>query len=98
MMKTEPIKIVVMMTVENIQGRVIISNLLNFNFPLTAIIVEHKSKYSEKCRNYLQNDFYNPKSIDELIQDQKINDIMLNIIIMMKQNHYLGNMNQTTSF
>jgi len=73
MMKTEPIKIVVMMTVENIQGRVIISNLLNFNFPLTAIIVEHKSKYSEKCRNYLQNDFYNPKSIDELIQDQKIN-------------------------
>jgi len=67
------LRLIVMLTVENIQGREIISNLLNFNFPITAIIVEHKSKYSEKCRNYLQNDFYNPKSLNELVQDQKIN-------------------------
>ncbi len=72
-MKTEPMTLVVMMTVENIQGREIISNLLKFNFPITATIVEHKSKYSENSRNYLKNDFYNPKSIDELIQNQKIN-------------------------
>ncbi len=37
-------KLVVMMTVENIQGREILSNLIALKFPVIAVIIEHKSK------------------------------------------------------
>jgi len=62
-----------MMTVENIQGREILENLLNYKFPVNAVIVEYKSKLAENTRNYLKNDFYNPKPFSELVENTSIN-------------------------
>ena len=61
-----------MMTVENIHGREILHTLLNYKFPIEAIIVEHKSKLSENARNYLKNEFYNPPTFSELIKNTSI--------------------------
>tara|TARA_B110000495_G_C23043752_1_gene628666 strand:+ start:9782 stop:10450 length:669 start_codon:yes stop_codon:yes gene_type:complete len=60
------------MTVENLHGRSILSSLLKNNIPIKAIIVEHKSKLAENTRNYLKNNFYNPKMLDELIKNKNI--------------------------
>ena len=54
------------MTVENIHGREILLNLIRSKIPIHAVIIEHNSKLSENTRNYLKNDFYNPKSFSEL--------------------------------
>ena len=51
------------MTVENIHGREVLSNLINSKIPVSAVIIEHNSKLAENCRNYLKNNFYNPKSL-----------------------------------
>lgn len=61
-----------MMTIENIHGRETLKNLIDFKFPLSAIIIEHKSKLAENARDYLKNDFYNPPSFKELIDGKKI--------------------------
>ena len=50
-MQTSKRKLVVMMTVENIQGREILSNLIALKFPVIAVIIEHKSKLAENTRN-----------------------------------------------
>ena len=55
-METPKRKLVMMMTIENIQGREILSNLIDLKFPLIAVIIEHKSKLAESARNYLKND------------------------------------------
>ena len=64
--------IVMMMTVENIHGREVLSNLINSKIPVSAVIIEHNSKLAENCRNYLKNNFYNPKSYSEIIKDTPI--------------------------
>lgn len=71
-MQKSKVKIVLMMTVENIHGREMLSTLLSYKFPIAAVIVEHKSKLVENTRNYLKNSFYNPKSISEIIGDKPI--------------------------
>lgn len=70
-MKNEPVKIVFMMTVENMHGREMLTWLLNYQFPITAIIIEHKSKRAERIRNVRYND-YNPNSFDEIIKNHPI--------------------------
>ncbi len=72
-MKSSRRKIVMMMTVENIHGREILSNLIDYKFPIDAVIVEHKSKLAENTLNYLKNDFYNPKPFSELVKGVPIN-------------------------
>ena len=72
-MQTSKRKIVVMMLVENIQGREILSNLVDLKFPVIAVIIEHKSKLAENTRNYLKNDHYNPKSFSEIVKGTSIN-------------------------
>ena len=72
-MQTSKRKLVVMMTVENIQGREILSNLIALKFPVIAVIIEHKSKLAENTRNYLKNDHYNPKSFSEIVKGTSIN-------------------------
>ena len=72
-MQTTKRKIVVMMTVENIQGREILSNLVDLKLPVIAVIIEHRSKLAENTRNYLKNDHYNPKSFSEIVKDTSIN-------------------------
>jgi len=66
-------KIVMMMTVENIHGREILLNLIRSKIPIHAVIIEHNSKLSENTRNYLKNDFYNPKSFSEIVKGTEIN-------------------------
>ena len=58
-MTNEITKIVFMMSVENMHGREMLTWLLNFSFPITAIIIEHKSKRAERVRNARYNE-YNP--------------------------------------
>jgi len=70
-MKNPPI-IVVLMTIENIHGREVLLKLLEHNLPISAIIIEHKSKLSENARIYLKNDFYNPKKVSEIICNLQI--------------------------
>ena len=70
-MKDSPI-IVVLMTIENIHGREVLLKLLEHNLPISAIIIEHKSKLSENARSYLKNDFYNPKKVNEIICNLQI--------------------------
>ena len=70
-MKKSPI-IVVLMTIENIHGREVLLKLLEHNLSISAIIVEHKSKLSENARSYLENDFYNPKKVNEIIFNHQI--------------------------
>ena len=72
-METPKRKLVMMMTIENIQGREILSNLIDLKFPLIAVIIEYKSKLAESARNYLKNDHYNPKSFSEIVKDTPIN-------------------------
>lgn len=64
--------IVFMMTVENIFGREALSQFLKYNIPIQVIIIEHKSMYAENAKNYLKNDFYNPESLEKIIQGKEI--------------------------
>jgi len=64
--------IVFMMTDENIHGRTILTKLLDYNIPIKGIIIEHKTKYAEKARNALKNDFFNPQNTNEIISGFKI--------------------------
>lgn len=75
--------IIFMMTEENIHGRTILSKLLEFKIPIKCIIVEHKTKYSEKAKNALNNNFFNPKKTLDLIKDY---DIPINFVL-----HHNGN-------
>ena len=61
-----------MMTIENIHGRETLFQLLKFNIPISCIIIEHKSKNAENGRKYLDNDFYNPGSFNDIIHGKKI--------------------------
>jgi len=70
-MTNEITKIVFMMSVENMHGREMLTWLLNFSFPITAIIIEHKSKRAERVRNARYNE-YNPKSFNEIIKNHSI--------------------------
>lgn len=62
-----------MMTINNIHGRQILSDLLDFKFDVLAVIVEHKSKFAENSRNYLKNNFYDAPSFSDLIKNTSIN-------------------------
>ena len=64
--------IVFMMTVENVQGREMLNKLLEYNIPITSIIIEHKSKLAENTRNYLNTKIYQPKKFDDIIRNKKI--------------------------
>jgi len=66
------VKIVFMMTVENLHGREFISKLLEWKVPILAIIIEHKSKLSENTRSYLKNDFYDPGTLEEIIKESNM--------------------------
>lgn len=70
-MRNEPVKIVFMMTIENMHGREMLTWLLNYKFPITAIIIEHKSKRAERIRYIRYND-YDPKPFDEIIKGHQI--------------------------
>lgn len=64
-------KVVVMMMGENIFGREIIKGLVEANFPIQGIIIEHSPRAS-KMIDYLKNDFYNPPSFSELITKNRV--------------------------
>jgi methionyl-tRNA formyltransferase len=71
-MRIKAPKIIFLMTDENIHGREMILKFLEFNFPINTIIVEHKSKLAEKAKEYLKNNFYNPKPLNEICKDKNI--------------------------
>ena len=50
--------IVFMMTIENVHGREMLDKLLEYNIPITSIIIEHKSKFAENNLNYLNTKIY----------------------------------------
>jgi methionyl-tRNA formyltransferase len=64
--------IVFMMTIENVHGREMLNKLLEYNIPITSIIIEHKSKLAENTRNYLNTKIYEPKKFDDIIRNKKI--------------------------
>jgi len=53
-------KLVVMMTDQNIHDREVLTNLLDSNIPIYAVIIKKKFKLAENYKNYLKNNFYNP--------------------------------------
>jgi len=77
--------IVFMMTIENIHGREILNKILENHIPITAIIIEHKSKLAENTRNYLNTEIYAPKTFDNIIKGHKISV------------HYVENLNDDVS-
>ncbi len=60
------------MTIENVHGREMLNKLLEYNVPITSIIIEHKSKLAENTRNYLNTKIYEPKKFDDIIRNKKI--------------------------
>jgi len=64
--------IVFLMTDENIHGRTILTKLLDYKIPIKGIIIEHNTKYADKAKNALKNDFFNPPKIDEITKKFKI--------------------------
>lgn len=65
-------KIVILMTDENIFGRELIKLLWQSRFKIEAIIIEKGSKYAEKCKNHLKNNFYSPPFLFEIIKDRRL--------------------------
>lgn len=61
-------KIAFMMTIENIHGREILTQLVNTKFFPSCIIIEHKSERSERIRNLKYNN-YEPKKFTEIIKN-----------------------------
>tara|TARA_B100000029_G_scaffold501481_1_gene574976 strand:- start:699 stop:1403 length:705 start_codon:yes stop_codon:yes gene_type:complete len=61
-----------MMTDENIHGRTILTELLNCQIPIKGIIIEYKTKYAEKAKNALKNNFFNPKNTKDIVSKFKI--------------------------
>ena len=84
-MSNNPDSIVLMMTIDNVQGREILNKLLDYKIPIKSIIVEHKSKLAENIKNYLNTEIYRPKSFKQIIENTGI------------PVHYVENLNNDSS-
>lgn len=95
-MSNNPDSIVLMMTIDNVQGREILNKLLDYKIPIKSIIVEHKSKLAENIKNYLNTEIYRPKSFKQIIENTGIpvhyvenlnNDSSLNLLNKLKPDY-----------
>jgi methionyl-tRNA formyltransferase len=65
-------EIVIFATEENIYARGLVEKLLEDDFKIKAVIIEKGSKISEFAKNFLKSEFWNPPSLLNLINDNKI--------------------------
>lgn len=67
-MHPKKLKIVILTTGNNIFGREIVSLISSSEFKISGVIEERGSRYAQKCRPYLRNNFYRPASRSQLIK------------------------------